>query len=388
MDANQYYQSLLQQGHSNADAAHFTSQYYPEFQAPMEGAAMMAPPPPGSMELGGLTAGGMATGGGVAAAGAAAAGGMSVKTIVIVSVLVLGGVGTAGYFIYDYLTEPDFYGEIFWDENGVGYIFEEDSMTAVFPTVDGECDHWEEHGEVNLEDGLCKHEFDAHKIKITDKGNYYKICITQEEGGESGCTSAYPYERGMVLKNSGYCTVFVSDIETPNFDSLTVSEEWKEKMLEIGEDIYEEGPSLCTYLQYEEIQSTSSLEFYMFDDRDAEGNMSSDGGDDLVHVAMTQGDDLSWALLKVTIVVDSGAAMICDEASAADATSDCTWAKGDTDNYWSVSEEITISEGISTDLCDGTDGGCDIDVLLTKIGVGSEDDRVIAMINGYADGAN
>ena len=349
---------------------------------------MMAPPPPGSMELGGLTAGGMAAGGGVAAAGAAAAGGMSVKTIVVVSVLVLGGVGTAGYFIYDYLTEPDFYGEIFWDENGIGYIFEEDSMTAVFPSIDGECDLWEAYGEMTPKDGLCKHEFDAHSIKITDKGNHYKICITQEEGDESSCTAAYPYERGMVLKNSGYCTVFVSDIETPNFDSSTVSEEWTEKMLEIGEEIYEEGPSMCTYFQYEEIESSSSLEIYLFDNRDAEGNMSSDGGDDLVHISMTQGDDLSWALLKVSIVVDGdGASMTCVEAGFADATSDCTWAADD-DNYWSAGEEITITEGNNTDLCDGSNGGCEVDVYLTKMGIGDENDHVIGGKKAYADAAN
>ena len=55
MDANQYYQMLLQQGHSPADAAHFTSQYYPGFQAPMQGAGMMAPPP--SMEFGSMAFG-------------------------------------------------------------------------------------------------------------------------------------------------------------------------------------------------------------------------------------------------------------------------------------------------------------------------------------------
>jgi len=127
---------------------------------------------------------------------------------------------------------------------------------------------------------------------------------------------------------------------------------------------------------------------YSWSSRDAAGSMSSDGGDDLVHVAMTQGGDLAWALLKVTIVVDNGAPMICDEASAADATSDCTWAKGDTDNYWSAGEEITISEGSATDLCDGSDGGCDVDVTLTKIGVGGDNDMVIAAISGYADAGN
>ena len=82
MDANQYYQNLLQQGHSPDDAAHFTSQYYPGFQPPMQGAGMMAPPP-GGMEFGGMASPGMGapagfgTGamgaGGMAAAGAAGA---------------------------------------------------------------------------------------------------------------------------------------------------------------------------------------------------------------------------------------------------------------------------------------------------------------------------
>ena len=112
--------------------------------------------------------------------------------------------------------------------------------------------------------------------------------------------------------------------------------------------------------------------------------MSEAGGDGLVHVAMTQGDDLSWAVLKVSIVVDNGASMTCDEASSADATSQCTFAKDD-DNYWSTSEEITISEGSDTNLCSGDNGGCDVDVTLTKIGVGNEDDKVIRTVTAYAD---
>ena len=130
------------------------------------------------------------------------------------------------------------------------------------------------------------------------------------------------------------------------------------------------------------------LDTYQFSDRDAAGSMSSDGGDDLVHVAMTQGDDLSWALLKVSIVVDGdGASMTCVEAGSADATSDCTWAVDD-DNYWSTGEEITISEGSNTDLCDGSNGGCDVDVYLTKMGIGDENDHVIGGKKAYADAAN
>ena len=56
----------------------------------------------------------------------------------------------------------------------------------------------------------------------------------------------------------------------------------------------------------------------------------------------------------------------------------------DDSTTWDVAEEITIMEN-GQDLCDGTDGGCDVDVTLTKIGVGNEDDKVIATVDSFAD---
>ena len=55
--------------------------------------------------------------------------------------------------------------------------------------------------------------------------------------------------------------------------------------------------------------------------------------------------------------------------------------------YWSVSEEITLAEG-AYDLCNGSNGGCNVDVPLTKIGAGSEDDMVIREVSAYADAYN
>ena len=126
------------------------------------------------------------------------------------------------------------------------------------------------------------------------------------------------------------------------------------------------------------------LDKYQFDSRDAAGSMSSDAGDALVHIKMTQGDDLSWSVLRVSIVVDGGNSFTCAEAPDADAA--CTYSIDD-DNSWSTSEEITISEG-TTDMCDGADGGCDVDVTLTKVGVGNEDDKVIREVTAYADAHN
>ena len=128
------------------------------------------------------------------------------------------------------------------------------------------------------------------------------------------------------------------------------------------------------------------LDKYQFDSRDASGSMSDAAGDALVHVKMTQGDDLSWSVLRVSIVVDGGNSFTCVEASKDDGTADCTYTTDD-DNSWSTSEEITISEG-DMNMCSGDDGGCDVDVTLTKIGVGNEDDKVIREVAAYADANN
>jgi hypothetical protein len=37
------------------------------------------------------------------------------------------------------------------------------------------------------------------------------------------------------------------------------------------------------------------------------------------------------------------------------------------------------------DLCNGEDGGCSIEVTITKKGIGSEADKIIGTVTGYAD---
>ena len=398
MDANQYYQNLLQQGHSQVDAAHFTSQYYPGFQPPMQGAGMMAPPP-GGMEFGmaapAMGAPGMGASAGVsagmAATGAAAGGGMSVATIAVVSVLVLGGAGTAGYFIYDYLTEPDFYGELYWTEMGIGYVFEEDSMSLIYPAVDGSCDGmWGEMGDVEEKDGLCYADSFYDSYEVEDKGDYYKICLAEDDDDETDCIRVYPLDRGAVMKNSGECIVLVSDIETPNFSDETEEEyeemmDWIDDFGKVAKEIKKEGPDNCEYeSMYAEESTSGSLDMYLFDSRDASGVMSDSGNDRLVHIKMTQGRSLSWSQLKVTIVVDGGQSLNCVDESKDTSDAACTYAKDTDDSDWDVAEEITISEG-DYDLCDASNGGCNVDVSITKLGVGNEDDMVIYTIYSYAE---
>ena len=410
MDPNQYYQNLMQQGYNSADAVHFTQQYYPNFDGPAQGMAMMTPPPPGSMEMGGMVAGGIGTpAGGMAAGGitasgavaggtAVAGGGMSVATIAVVSVLVLGGAGTGGYFLYDYLTEPDFYGEVYWTDYGVAYIFEEDGLSIGLPLIDGSCDMYEneddfywdlENMDIKNSDGICKFEMDYGSYSSEDKGDYYKICFDGDD-----CIKVYPFERGMIMKIDGECEAYVSDINDPPIydesyedsynEFLEDNDKWMDKWTDITEEILDDddAPS-CSDRDYAE-DSTGGLDTYTFSDRDANGDMSDSGGDTLVHIQMTQGNDMSWALLKVSIIVDGGYSYHCAVYDYADDSTDCTYTMDD-DKYWSVGEEITISEGNNLDLCDGSTGGCEVSVTLTKIGVGGEDDEIIANINAYAD---
>ena len=126
------------------------------------------------------------------------------------------------------------------------------------------------------------------------------------------------------------------------------------------------------------------LDLYQFDDRDAAGDLSATGGDDLVHVKMMQGKSLSWALLEVSIVVDGGTMNNCVKAVDADADGlKCTYAYVD-DKNWDVSEEITISEGANADLCDGVAGFCEVAVTLSKTAVGDSDGGVIGELTATA----
>ena len=128
------------------------------------------------------------------------------------------------------------------------------------------------------------------------------------------------------------------------------------------------------------------LDKYQFSDRDAAGTMSDAGGEALVHIKMTSGEPLSWSVLKVTIVVEGGNSLTCVDDSKDTTNAQCTYATDATDNNWDTAEEITISEA-ATDLCDGTENdgsGCNVDVTLTKMGVGGEDDVVLRNVEAFA----
>ena len=409
MDGNTYYQNLLKQGFTPTDAAHFTKQYYPDFQAPMQGMGMMAPPP-GAMEFGGaastgfgapaaVAGGSMAgagigttgamSGGGIAVAGAGAAaagGGMSFATIAVVSVLVLGGAGTAGYFIYDYLTEPDFFNEVYWSEEGYGYMFEEDSVSIVMAQYEDGCTVYDDfEGEeftITEKDDLCFLEM-GFEVTVSDEGSYYEFCI--DDDGDQECIDVYPLDGGIVMKDGTECDVMVSDISTPNFNTGTEDSyeeflDWQESWRDIASELEDEAPSSCEYSIDGDGDNSNSgnLQMYDFSGRLTQQTLSNSSGESMMYVQMNQGDQLSWALVEIKISIDGGQSQYCDHGNQADSNSVCVVEILESDNSWDVGEEVLIKEGENYDLCDGANGECSTTVTIIKIGVGNEDDMVLA----------
>ena len=191
-----------------------------------------------------------------------------------------------------------------------------------------------------------------------------------------------------VTVNQGFTQITISEtlLATPVEDSLTL----RHTMAFIAEDTSgQTTASMLTVYALENYNTggTGNLVTYTFSARDAAGVMSSAGGENLVHIEMTQGDSLSWSVVDVKINVDGGAALYCVASDQADGTESCAYTT-DGDSSWDVPEEITISEGANVDLCDGSVGGCDIEVTITKLGVGNNADAVIAVKNAYADANN
>ena len=122
---------------------------------------------------------------------------------------------------------------------------------------------------------------------------------------------------------------------------------------------------------------------YSFEDGDAAGVMSNATGDALVRVQISGGgcNELNWALLEISIVVDGGPSYLC---YADDSTAECTYST-DEDKYWNKREFIIISEGDSLDLCDSN---CKVEVTITKLGIGEINDKIVGNESTTAENRN
>ena len=232
----------------------------------------------------------------------------------------------------------------------------------------------------------CIIELDFLEHSSEDEGDYYEICVTVDSDSDNECIEVYPLSDGMVMKEGDDCSIFVSDISSPTFDDDQADDDWMDEWMNVAEDIYDDDDAPnCEYDTFlAEDNQSGGLVMYLFDGRDAAGTLTDGMGEDLVHIRMTDGEPLSWAVLRIRIVVDGGPSMTCDELDKADNYSSCTYDFDRSDNNWDIAEEITIAEGNESDLCQGQQG-CDVTVTIIKIGVGGDDDKLLAEIDVMAD---
>ena len=286
-------------------------------------------------------------------------------------------------------TKPDFYGEEYWAVNGFAYTFEEDGVKYTLQKIDGSCDDYEgsEMGELIDSSGdYCIVELDFYEYSSEDEGDYYEICLKEDSDSDDDCINVYPLSDGMVIENDDDCSIFVSDISRPTLEDGGLEDGWEGDWMDVAEDIYDDSDApTCDYPQFDS-STEGGLEIYQFEGRDAAGPVTEDINtqDDLVYVKMTQGQELSWAVVKISIVVDNGQAYHCGEWIE-NSTDPCTYTVS-SDQHWKVPFEVTISEG-NQDLCMPEDVKeyCDIEVTITKIGVGGEGDKVLASISEIAE---
>ena len=279
-------------------------------------------------------------------------------------------------------TKSDFYGEEYWAVNGFAYTFEEDGVKYTLQKIDDSCDDYEgsEMGELIDSSGdYCILELDFYDYSSEDEGDYYEICLKEDSDSDDDCINVYPLSDGMVIENDDDCSIFVSDISRPTLVDGELEEDWEDDWMNAAEEIYndDDAPN-CEYDMFLAPENEDGgLSMYQFDGRDAAGPITDDTNtqDDLVYVQMTQGDPLSWSVVRISIVVDGGPSHLCGEEWNNDSA--CTYTVSD-DKHWEVPYEILISEG-NENLCAPSSGKeyCDIDVTITKMGVGGEDDRVL-----------
>jgi len=111
-----------------------------------------------------------------------------------------------------------------------------------------------------------------------------------------------------------------------------------------------------------------------FEGRDAISDpMTENGGDALVVVDFITGDGLNWATVDIKISIDNGAYVTCEHSNSEPDTG-CYIDKLETeeDIDWSPGESILIYEGDNNNLCSSS---CSVTVKVIKKGFGNQYDE-------------
>ena len=174
----------------------------------------------------------------------------------ILMLLIIGGLGASGYFVYDYLTkevtEPEFYGEIHWDYSATsfdgeeeinGILFEQGKVTRFYQKFSDMC---ETDSQIDESGDFCIR--NAPVVNLKNRGDYYQACNTDPVV----CVHIYTHQKGMTFYDPDWqnCADQVSGIEKPRLvtdgnDRLEPTDEWMEEFNQIKYQIKSDRPYVC-----------------------------------------------------------------------------------------------------------------------------------------------
>ena len=79
----------------------------------------------------------------------------TIKIIAGVSVLLIVA-SLVAYLVYDDVTEPTFYDEVYWTDSGRAFVFGSDQIQIAYPSNSDNCEEWSSESQTFTEvDGIC-----------------------------------------------------------------------------------------------------------------------------------------------------------------------------------------------------------------------------------------
>lgn len=164
--------------------------------------------------------------------------------------------------------EPVFFGEVYWNQNGVAWIWERDLLYSAVPLIDGSCDEWDVILDVEGDDpmnwngeekdGLCVHSV-MEKYVSTYTGDHFEVC-NEQNPKHSLCFDVHIIDGGIIWSydvEEG-CVPQSSKIREPTEryvgrlpDIHTHDEEWQEEFADFVRDSEDAAEQIgCQTLYY------------------------------------------------------------------------------------------------------------------------------------------
>lgn len=192
------------------------------------------------------------------------------KAVFLSILLVISG-AFAGCLNFDDDEEPEFFGEVYWQENGVALIWVDEWLYYGLPKINGGCDEWNvildaeiDWDKFTVEEGqpigdVCFDVARDEKHVSTYTGDYFEICIVGDEDEENLCYDIHLIDGGIIryYEENEECVPQSSDIREPSGEYETApgllvdDEEWHEEFADFVSDSQDAAEEIgCLTLLY------------------------------------------------------------------------------------------------------------------------------------------